>query len=284
MILLLAACTGAPPASDGVDSAPVDSGDTYVNDFVPPAWVPDFVHSAEAPEASEGGVVIVPLIQSGGGGIVALGARGDVVWAFPETAEGLNRPPLRARLSADGKDILYNHMAPNADALCEIVRVPLDGGTPSTVGMHGGHTDFVEYTPGGYATLGWEIRAFDDRKIMGDTIVELSPEGVERIDGGVLAFSRGRMGVPGECSEAVELTIDQDAREVRRAWNYTSPDCISVSYLGGAERLPGGNTLITWTTAGQIDQITPDGRQAWTVNTAIGNGIGFTTWVPELPR
>lgn len=377
-MLLLAACTGAPPASDALDTAPADSGDSgYVNDFIPPAWVPDFVPSAEAPEASEGGVVIVPLIQSIGGGIVALGPRGDVIWAFPETPTGLNRPPLRARLSADGQSVLFNHMAPNVGELCEIVRVPLDGSAPSTVGMYGGHTDFVEYTPGGYATLGWDLRPYDDRTLLGDTIVELSPEGVERtvwsvfddfspdlsqtyaplypedptvedwshingisydpdedayyvtmtfnngvakvdrasgtmewfignpdagdftnpdadtllelphsverIEGGVLAFSRGQLGVEGACSEAVDLAIDQDAREVRRAWSYQSPDCISVAYLGGAERLPGGNTLITWTTAGQIDQITPDGRQAWTVNTSLGSGIGFATWVPEMP-
>ncbi|MDP2313791.1 MAG: aryl-sulfate sulfotransferase [Pseudomonadota bacterium] len=376
MILLLACVTPDPDANPDKPS-PDDTADTGGTvPLVLPQWVPDFAWSADAPEASAGGVTVVPLILSNGGGVVALDDAGAVIWAFPTTDAGLTRPPMRAHVSLDGTAVLFNHTAPAADRPAEVVRVPLDGSAPDTVHITGGHTDFVEYTPGGYATIGWDIRAFGDRKILGDTIVERDPDGnervvwsvyddfepnldetyahlypsdpavedwshingisyaagedayfvsmtfnngvakidratglmdwyvgdpdggdfenpdrdrllalphsVARIEGGLLAFSRGNPGDPGACSEAVDLAVDETTREVRRAWSYAAPECLLVTFLGGAERLPGGNTVITWTTAGQIDQVTPDGRRAWTVNTALGAGIGFASWTPEL--
>ncbi|MES2645170.1 MAG: aryl-sulfate sulfotransferase [Myxococcota bacterium] len=375
---LLLACvapgtdSGKPPGDD--TGAPDDTGDPTA--LVVPPWVPDFTFSAEAPEAGEGGVLVVPLIQIPSGGIVVLDDTGKVIWAYPDNDTGLAAPPLRAAFSLDGTAILYNHQAVSVDTPSQIVRVPLDGGAPENVGITSGHTDFVEYTPGGYATLGWDIRPYGDRKILGDTIVERSPDGVERVvwsvfdnfepnleetyaslyvpdrtvedwshingitysaaedayfvsmtfnngvakidrasgtmvwfvgdpdggdftnpdrdrllslphsvqrlDGGLLAFSRNNPADPTSCSDAVELALDETTREVRRTWSYTSPDCLLVTFLGGAERLPGGNTVITWTSSGQIDQVTPDGRVAWQVKTAIGTGLGFSTWAPAL--
>lgn len=378
-VLWLLACTAtdAPADTDTLPDGDTDGGDTAdTSPLVLPQWVPDFTFSADAPEAGEGGFLVVPIIQTTSGGIVVLDDVGEVVWAYPEDDAGLGAPPMRARFSLDGRAILFNQMAISVDTPGFVVGVPLDGSPPKQVGITSAHTDFVEYTPGGFAAIGWDIREYGDRKLLGDTIVELAPDGtervvwsvfddfepdlsesygsfyvpdptvedwshvngisyseaedayfvtmtfnngiakidratgemdwymggaeggdfanpdrehlltlphsVQRIDGGVLAFSRGSPAAPGACSEAIDLSLDETTREVNRAWTYKSPDCLLVTFLGGAERLPGGNTVITWTTAGQIDQVTPDGDVAWRVNTAIGAGLGFSSWAPEL--
>lgn len=375
---LLLACV-APDAGKDDDTTPpgdlVDSGDT-AEPLVLPSWVPGFTFTADAPEAGEGGVLVVPLIMALGGGIVVFDEAANVIWAYPQDDVGLGVDALRAHFSLDGAAVLFNSNAVSVDSLSHVLRVPLDGSPPTDVGITGGHTDFVEYTPGGYAALAGDIRLYGERKIMGDTIVERAPDGTERVvwsvfddfepnldrtyssyyvpdpavedwshvngisyseaddayyvsmtfnngiakidrvsgtmdwyvgdpmggdfenpdgdvllglphsaervDGGLLAFSRGDPFDPHRCSEAVELALDEGTHEVRRVWSYRSPDCLLVTFLGGAERLPGGNTVITWSSSGQIDEVTPDGRVTRRINTAVGTAFGASSWAPEL--
>lgn len=371
---LLIACVDLPPEPEPDSAEPEDSGGVP---FVPPSWVPAFQFHADAPEDGEGGILAVPVMQPGGGGVVVLDDTGAVIWAYPPDAPLQGQPPTRARFSLDGRDIIFSRTTLAYDLKSEIVSVPLDGGAPRTVGITSGHTDFTEYTPGGFAMLGWDIRNYGDRKIMGENIIEraadgtervvwtvfdefepdltrvfpshyapdrtvegwshingisysdvddayyvtmsfnqgvakidrasgqmdwyigepgagtftnpdgdrllMMPHSVQRIDGGILVLSRGNAAIPGTCSEAVELELDHVSNEVRRGWSYETPDCLLVTFYGGAERLPGGNTVITWTSAGRIDQVTPDGKVTWGVSTDLGSTLGFSSWAPAMP-
>ncbi|MDP2307602.1 MAG: aryl-sulfate sulfotransferase [Pseudomonadota bacterium] len=354
----------------------VGSDEAVTTTAASPSWVPDLTWSAESPEAAEPGFTVLPIFVTGGVGVVALDRRGRVVWAWP-TSDGVLPAPLsRARLSLDGKAILYNRGASMVGQTGVVFRVSLDGGTVEEGGVTEGHIDFVEYTPGGYASFGYDLREIDGRKLMGDRLIERAPDGTERVvwnawdhftpdltkeynryyapdpevedwshinglaydevedvyyltmtyqstvvkidrrtgdqlwsltdggtgdfanpqadeflelphsvqplEGGLLVFNRGTFDEESGCSSADEIQLDEASWEASLRWHHTSDGCLLVPYLGGAERLPGGNTLVSWTTAGQLDEVTPDGTSAWRVNTAFGAGVGFSTRVPTL--
>lgn len=374
-----AVLVGVPPqtevtvrvTADGTDA----SAEAVATTGALPAWVPDFAYEAREPESAEPGIRLIPVILATGGGLVGVDVQGRVVWSYPPS-DTLVEVPFRVWRSLDGEAILFNSNAPSADSDAPVYRIPLTGDDVSVTKLRGAHTDFVEYTPGGYLSLGWDIRDVGDgRMVLGDTIVERAPDGTERvvwsawddfepdlsmtygnlypadptvedwthingiaydpatdevlvtttwnsaviavertsgeiawwfndfggtyasedepgridfphsvqpIDGGVLVFSRGNFNSPGACSAAVDVALDDGARTAAETWRYESEDCLLITFLGGAERLPGGNTLITWTTAGRLDEVTPGGGLAWRVGTPIGAGFGFSTLVDGL--
>ncbi len=377
--------TGLPPITEVDVSVAVDGSPERARADITtgpsPAWVPEFVYAPDVPEQSEGGFTLVPVLlgitgaEIEGGGVVALDRLGRVVWAWPADDAGDPGVPVRARLALDGTSVLYNHSAASVDAPADIVRVALDGGRTDVVEITGGLTDFTEYTPGGYLMLGRDLRLFGDRKILGNTVIEVTPEGeqrtvwsvfdalepdlsrgytrsdpwdptvedwshvngisydpaneaiyvtvtvnnsvmridratglqewtladeegdfhtadehplldhphsVETIRGGLVVFNRGDPLDPTACSEALDITIDFEAGIAQRGWAYEDPGCLLTTFLGSAQRLAGGNTVVTWSTSGQVDEVTPDGEIAWRINAPLGAGIGFTRRVPFL--
>ncbi len=50
---------------------------------------------------------------------------------------------------------------------------------------------------------------------------------------------------------------------------------MKITALGNADRLYNGNTVITWTTAGEIQVVSPDNEVLWQLNLGVGNGIGY---------
>lgn len=340
-----------------------------------PTSVPDVTFTADAPERSEGGLVVVPVVASEGGLVSVFDRLGRPVWAWPPEGADKSASIVRARRSLDGRAMLYNSMAPSVDEPGPITRVSLDGAQVTSVEIVGAHTDFVETEDGVYAALTWDLREIGERKILGDSIVEIDangttrtvwsvwddfdpdltrtydhwypadeeveswshingityaaeddayyvtmtfndgvarvdrasgemtwwidanggafvyegeepvmvqPHSVQRIDDGLLVFSRGEPTDPEACSEAVDLVVDEGAMTVARGATLGSERCMLVTYLGSAQRLPAGNTLVTWTTAGQIDEFTADGALAWRVNSAIGAAFGFSERVERL--
>lgn len=78
------------------------------------------------------------------------------------------------------------------------------------------------------------------------------------------------------------MELDPEAGTVTEVWSYAAPDCLSVPFLGSAERLPTGNTLISWSAAGRIDEVTADGELAWQVGLPLGVGFGFAEHIDSL--
>ncbi|MDP2312028.1 MAG: aryl-sulfate sulfotransferase [Pseudomonadota bacterium] len=111
---------------------------------------------------------------------------------------------------------------------------------------------------------------------VGDGRLVNSPHSVQPVDGGVLVFNRGDPGDPASCSEATTIALDAELGTAERVDGYTSEVCLLVTFLGSAHRLPNGNQLVTFTTAGQIDEVTPEGELAWRVNSTLGAGFGFS--------
>ena len=99
------------------------------------------------------------------------------------------------------------------------------------------------------------------------------PHSVQALDENTLLVLNRGVAEESDCSEVLEITLDGD--EAQRTWLYTSDPCVSVTFFGEAQRLSNGNTAVIWSSAGQLDEITPDGESVWRVNLDIGGAFGF---------
>ena len=87
----------------------------------------------------------------------------------------------------------------------------------------------------------------------------------------LLFFSNGP--VNGD-SAAVELSLDLDAMTATRVWAYDALPVQSQIY-GDVVRLENGNTLVAYSTAGQVVELTPDGEIAQRLEWSPGGSIGY---------
>jgi len=84
------------------------------------------------------------------------------------------------------------------------------------------------------------------------------------------------------CSRVVELTLDAGSEIVEETWTHEADPCLFVYALGDVRRLTDGNTLITWSTAGQMDLVAPDGDVVWRLNCGFGHAFAYAQWVQTL--
>ncbi len=98
------------------------------------------------------------------------------------------------------------------------------------------------------------------------------------LDGGVLIFDNGTPEV--RDSRAIEYAVDGGAAEA--VWEFHADPPLFTPALGDVERLDDGNTLVSWSSSGQIDEVTADGDVVWRLRTQMAAGFGFTTWLETL--
>jgi hypothetical protein len=81
-------------------------------------------------------------------------------------------------------------------------------------------------------------------------------------------------------SRVVEYRLDGWlATEV---WAYEAEPPIYNFAMGDAHRLDGDVTLITWSTAGQMDVVGADDDLVWRLNLDLGSGFSYVTWMTDL--
>ncbi len=100
------------------------------------------------------------------------------------------------------------------------------------------------------------------------------------LDDGILVFDNGEDG--DASARVVEYTLDQAAGAAELVWAYEPDPPLSVFAFGDVHRHPSGNTLITWSGAGQMDEVTPGGEVVWRINVELGATLGYTTWMASL--
>ena len=92
-------------------------------------------------------------------------------------------------------------------------------------------------------------------------------------NGNILLFDNGT-GRPeeqgGEFSRALELTVDEKSMKAQAVWSYRHAPDLFCPIWSDADRLPNGNTLITFGTRTDGDttryiEVTPDGEAVWDV-------------------
>jgi uncharacterized protein YegP (UPF0339 family) len=64
-------------------------------------------------------------------------------------------------------------------------------------------------------------------------------------NGNILLFDNGNL-KPTPMSRAVEYKLDETAMTATKVWEYYHPDALFAEFMGNAQRLPNGNTLIGW--------------------------------------
>jgi len=88
----------------------------------------------------------------------------------------------------------------------------------------------------------------------------------------LLFFNNGKTGTP---ATAVEVKLDFDTMTASRVWEYPGSGNESVIY-GDVQRLDNGNTLVTYSIAGIVEEVAPDGTLVESTTFGLGGAIGYT--------
>jgi len=102
----------------------------------------------------------------------------------------------------------------------------------------------------------------------------------EILDGSILVMDNG---TSEDGSRAVEFSLDLGLAEALPVWTYVADPPVVTFALGDVQRLPAGETMVTWSTAGQIDLISADDQLIRQVNVGIGGTFGYAYWRETLP-
>lgn len=82
----------------------------------------------------------------------------------------------------------------------------------------------------------------------------------------------------GQASRAIELQLNLSAMTAQQTFNYASGNT-HTGQLGDVQRLPNGNTLVTFSIVGKIDEVDPNGQLIRSFST---NAFGYTNFRPTL--
>lgn len=93
------------------------------------------------------------------------------------------------------------------------------------------------------------------------------------LDESIIIFANG--GGEANASAAVEYSLDGE-----EIWRYDSGD-VSAN-LGDVQRLPGGNTLVTFSNDSIVHEVTPDKEVVLEWTGSANTRIGYTEWRPSL--
>jgi hypothetical protein len=99
----------------------------------------------------------------------------------------------------------------------------------------------------------------------------------------ILVFDNGYHQNPSR-SRVVEYLIDEENKTYEQVWEYFDPDERFVQLLGDARRLPNGNTLVSWTSAGLLTEIDSEGAVVWQAESELGFSTGRVSWFQDLYR
>ncbi len=95
--------------------------------------------------------------------------------------------------------------------------------------------------------------------------------GIRRLqNGNIIMFDNGNFHTPPK-SRAVEYSLDEANRIVTKVWEYSNNPVIFGYAMGFAQRLPDGNTLISWgSTNPTFTEVRPDGSKTLQMNLKTG--------------
>ena len=85
-------------------------------------------------------------------------------------------------------------------------------------------------------------------------------------------------------TRVVEYAIDEDTQTIDEVWSYGHQPALDVYALGDVHRMDDGNTFIVWSTAGELQVVSPEGEVLWQLNAELGAAFGYATPVESLYR
>ncbi|MFH1467222.1 MAG: aryl-sulfate sulfotransferase [Pseudomonadota bacterium] len=116
----------------------------------------------------------------------------------------------------------------------------------------------------------------------GDQPLLAWPHSVEPVEGGLLVFNQTTTWTEERCSQGAILALDPKAGVATTTWEYETPECTQVLFLGSAQQLPDGNVLVVFSQGGLMDEVTPDGARVARIRATFGNMLGYAHRIAEL--
>ncbi len=101
-------------------------------------------------------------------------------------------------------------------------------------------------------------------------------------DGGeLLIFDNGNHREP-PASRVVGYQLDEEAGSASRSFSWSPDDEAFSEWLGDAVATPQGTVLSSWTTEGQVFEVSRDGELLWELDSEAFTGTGRVLWLPDL--
>ncbi len=101
------------------------------------------------------------------------------------------------------------------------------------------------------------------------------PHSSELVGGDLLVFNQTYKEIEDTCSHSLLLSLDAGAGLATPADQYENQECSKVSYLGNAQALANGNTLVTFSDAGLVDEVTPEGELVHRLQLDLGWAFSY---------
>lgn len=101
-------------------------------------------------------------------------------------------------------------------------------------------------------------------------------------EAGLLLFDNREPQTGDLYSRAVELRLDEDAGTFETTWSYDGDQRLFTAFMGSAEQLDDGSTLVGWGSGGRLDRVGADGEVSWRVDVSIGFPLGFSHHLATL--
>ncbi len=154
---------------DGDDMAPGEQLTFRTGDL--PVGMPRLTVTGEGHDL----FTLVPILGATTA-VTIIDPEGRIVWYHRDDRD---LEFFRARLSVDGKSVVYNAASVSGDPAenSELVRVALDGSSTTSVPVQFLAHDFVEHPDGTLGAIVVEYREFEGTTLRGDKIIEVSPSG-----------------------------------------------------------------------------------------------------------
>lgn len=131
---------------------------------------------------------------------------------------------------------------------------------------------FVKFKRSG--ELEWQFGGVDPKGLWlpGEWLVN---HGHHLLENGHFVFFNNGRGVP--ASPVLEFALDPSAGTATQVWSYTSDKASGT--LGDVQRLPNGNTFITYSNPGVMHEVDPKGNLVQTISAGT---LGYSTHRPTL--
>jgi hypothetical protein len=100
-------------------------------------------------------------------------------------------------------------------------------------------------------------------------------------DGGLMMFDNGDHHED-QISAISEYAWDEETMTAERVWEYHDPEERFLEMVGDARKLPGGNYMGIWSSAGFINEVTPDKEVVWRVESELGSLMSRAFFVSDL--
>ena len=100
-------------------------------------------------------------------------------------------------------------------------------------------------------------------------------------DGGLVLFDNGSHRSP-KVSGIAEYRVDETEMTVEEVFRFDDPLGRYMGAVGDVRKLPGGNYLASWTTWGELTEITPQGEIVWRASSTAGHATARIHPISDL--